>query len=77
MTELKINEDKCKGCGLCIIFCPQENLELSKDLNKKGICYAGIKDLRKCTGCGMCFLVCPDACIEIYEEENRERRKEK
>ncbi|MFA5008820.1 MAG: 4Fe-4S binding protein [Candidatus Omnitrophota bacterium] len=65
---ISIAKDKCKGCQLCVFFCPSKNLILSQDLNKKGIKYAKVKDAAKCTGCGMCFLVCPDCCIEIREE---------
>lgn len=65
---ISITKDKCKGCGLCVFFCPFKNLSMSDDLNKKGMKYAKVKDVTKCSGCGMCFLVCPDCCIEIYEK---------
>ena len=65
---ISINKEKCKGCQLCILFCPSKNLVLSEDLNKKGIKYAKVKDVSFCTGCGFCFLVCPECCIEIYEK---------
>lgn len=65
--KVKINKDKCKGCRLCILFCKFNHLELSPDLNKRGVCYAKIKDDTECKGCGACFLICPDSCIEIYE----------
>jgi 2-oxoglutarate ferredoxin oxidoreductase subunit delta len=67
MAKVKIKEDRCKGCEICLYVCPQKILKLSQDLNKKGTTYARVADQSKCTGCGLCFLVCPDACIEIYE----------
>lgn len=66
---IKISEDKCKGCGLCIFFCPAKHLEISCRLNKKGIKPAKVKDGTKCSGCGFCFQVCPDCCIEVYAED--------
>jgi len=65
---ISINKEKCKGCQLCVFFCPSKNLVLSEDLNKKGIKYAKVKDTSACSGCGFCFLVCPDCCIEISKE---------
>ena len=65
---VKINKDKCKGCALCIIYCPFGCLELSSDLNKKGARYARIKKGIQCKGCGRCYLICPDVCVEIYKE---------
>jgi len=63
--EIEIKKDKCKGCQLCIFYCPLRHLELSSQLNKKGVRFAKIKEGSKCTGCGFCFLICPDNCIEI------------
>jgi len=65
---ISIDKEKCKGCQLCVFFCPSKNLILSDDLNKKGIKSAKVKDVSICSGCGLCFLVCPDCCIEIYEK---------
>jgi 2-oxoglutarate ferredoxin oxidoreductase subunit delta len=66
--EVEIAQDKCKGCELCVFFCPVKHLEISSHINKKGIKPAKIKESTKCTGCGFCFLICPDSCIEVYEE---------
>ncbi|MDP2922383.1 MAG: 4Fe-4S binding protein [Candidatus Omnitrophota bacterium] len=68
LYEVAIKEDKCKGCELCIFFCPVKHLEVSQALNRKGITPAKIKKGTKCTGCGFCFLTCPDSCIEVYEK---------
>ena len=60
-----IDKERCKGCNLCVNVCPQGALEVSKDVNKKGMTYVILKDPEKCTGCGMCSLMCPDAGIEV------------
>lgn len=75
MAEVKINKDSCKGCGLCIFNCPTKHLELSKDLNKKGVTYAKIKPGTKCIGCGFCFFICPETCIKIYEPKEKATKK--
>ncbi len=64
---VKVKEDKCKGCQLCILYCPTKYLESSSQLNKRGVKFAKIKKESKCIGCGFCFLICPDNCIEIHE----------
>ena len=63
--EVYINKDKCKSCRLCIFYCPTKHLEMSSELNKRGVKFAKIKKATKCIGCGFCYLVCPDDCIEV------------
>ena len=37
MAAVTVNEDVCKGCGLCIDACPKNIMEIDKShLNKKG-----------------------------------------
>jgi len=62
-SQLKIRKDSCKGCGLCISFCPEKALRLSKDYNLKGSHY--VEWIGDCKFCGMCYVVCPDYVIEI------------
>jgi 2-oxoglutarate ferredoxin oxidoreductase subunit delta len=73
MAKVKIDKDKCKGCQLCIMYCPASHLEFSSELNKRGLKYAQIKRATKCTGCGFCFLVCPECCIEVYTETSNQK----
>jgi len=70
VTEAKgritINAERCKGCGLCISVCPNENIVLSKTANKKGIRVAEYNGSKTCTGCTFCGMICPDVSIEVY-----------
>jgi len=71
MAIVKVDKNKCKGCGLCLGVCPQNNLEPANKENAKGFIYVKVKAPSKCTGCGLCYLICPDTAIEIYEEEKK------
>jgi NAD-dependent dihydropyrimidine dehydrogenase PreA subunit len=56
---LRVNEDECKGCGLCVEACPPRVIALSERLNHHGYrtaIYAGAG----CTGCAVCFMACPE-----------------
>ncbi|HDP16448.1 MAG TPA: 4Fe-4S dicluster domain-containing protein [Candidatus Omnitrophica bacterium] len=68
MPKIEINKEKCKGCEICLLYCPRHCIELDKAMNGKGaypVLFAD-KD-KKCTGCGFCAIVCPDACITVYK----------
>ena len=37
MAKMKVDFDRCKGCGLCTTSCPKKIVELQTEkLNKKG-----------------------------------------
>ncbi|MDD5156155.1 MAG: 4Fe-4S binding protein, partial [Candidatus Omnitrophica bacterium] len=37
MPRIKIDREKCKGCLLCISFCPTGQIIPDKKLNRKGL----------------------------------------
>jgi 2-oxoglutarate ferredoxin oxidoreductase subunit delta len=57
--KIKVNEDECKGCGLCVESCPPKCLVLQPELNGYGVHPAHYTG-HDCTGCGMCFYCCPE-----------------
>ena len=66
MTQVRISKRFCKGCELCVSFCPVGVLEMSHRLGPFGVPFAVAKDDRECTACRNCVAMCPDTAIEIY-----------
>lgn len=83
MAKIKINQDRCKGCLLCVSFCPKGLVKKSAKLNQRGLNFVefsrrdklskgGIPPkagdvLTECSGCMQCAVICPDCCIEVYK----------
>lgn len=53
----------CKGCGICVHFCPRQVLALDEN----GRVYAA--EPQSCIGCRLCELRCPDLAIAIEQVE--------
>ena len=76
MAETKLNKKEepkidiykawCKGCGICVAFCPTG--ALAKD--EAG--YPYVQDIEKCINCGWCEIRCPDFAITV-EKKNKRR----
>lgn len=60
---LYINENFCKGCGLCIELCPKN--VLGKALGK-----ATIVNEKDCIKCGTCENICPDFAIHLRRDKD-------
>ena len=66
MVKVTINENLCKGCGLCVRACPKGIIELSKaKINAKGYHPAECIDQSQCIGCASCARMCPDVVIKV------------
>lgn len=59
---IKINEEKCDGCGLCIPDCPEGALQVIDGKARL------ISDLF-CDGLGACIGTCPRGAIAVEERE--------
>ena len=62
-----VNQERCKGCRLCVVACPTNVLAMSKQVNAKGYNFAVMENEDACIGCASCGIVCPDGCITVYK----------
>lgn len=62
-----IIEERCKGCGFCVEFCPRHVLVMSQRTNAKGYHPPELVDDSGCVNCGLCALLCPDFAIYIED----------
>jgi len=58
VVTLKLNTEKCTGCGMCINVCPHRVFSLN---NGK----AEIINKDQCMECGACAKNCPFSAIEV------------
>jgi len=56
-----INKDKCTGCSLCWVYCPDTAI-IKVEGGKYDV------DLNYCKGCGICAEECPVKAITMVEE---------
>jgi pyruvate ferredoxin oxidoreductase delta subunit len=52
--------EKCNGCGMCELFCPDSCIEI---VNKSSVI-----NYDYCKGCGICSEECPRQAITMEEE---------
>ena len=60
----------CKGCDLCVEFCPAHVLELGPDE------YVVVAHPERCTACRWCELHCPDFAIFVTVLDAAEAEEE-
>lgn len=63
-----IDEEVCKGCGLCVHYCPQGVFRMSDRRNKKGYDVAEPAAQEKCKVCHTCEISCPDLALCVVDE---------
>ncbi len=57
-----IRVERCKGCELCIEYCPTKVLALSSQFNAKGYHYPTVVT-DTCISCQACSTICPEFAI--------------
>ena len=63
LKEHIITGDWCKGCGICVHFCPKDVLELDEE---EKVFAARPED---CICCMACEIRCPDLAIEVVVQD--------
>jgi len=61
-----IEREWCKGCGICVHFCPKKVLELDNDGKVVAV------RPEDCIACKLCELRCPDLAIQIINKQEGE-----
>ena len=67
MAIQKIDEERCSGCGICVLSCPMDVFRLDKKEKKAVIAYA-----EDCMLCGWCTIECPEDAITLTPEKSAE-----
>ncbi len=62
-VSIEIKNEWCKGCEICVVFCPTDVLEMK---NGKAV----VKNLEACTACMMCEIRCPDFAISVIKNKS-------
>lgn len=62
LKQHSINREWCKGCGICVEFCPKQVLRLDEEGKAVAV------TPQDCICCRLCEFRCPDLAIEIETE---------
>jgi len=65
IPRVVVNESWCKGCEICVAFCPTAVLEMKDKV-------AVVKNPEACIACMLCELRCPDFAIEVFSDQEGE-----
>jgi len=65
---IEIDEELCKGCEICVDFCPLKVFDISIKINARGYYPPVAVNEEACVGCRLCELMCPEFSIIIINE---------
>ncbi len=65
LYAVKVNEEKCSGCGICVYSC---NYGAARLINKDGKIVSTTDNMFKCKSCGICVAVCPSDARELIDD---------
>jgi 2-oxoglutarate ferredoxin oxidoreductase subunit delta len=67
MVRIEISAAWCKGCYLCVSFCPRDVLDIDAEHWTNGFHPVYVKQIARCTVCRNCELLCPDLAIAVEQ----------
>lgn len=71
MLKVEFDEERCKGCELCVAACPKQVLAIGEHLNGMGFHPAVLVDEDRCISCAFCARMCPDVVITVRKEDKK------
>ncbi|MBA7520040.1 hypothetical protein ES705_12128 [subsurface metagenome] len=72
-SQVYIIKERCKECEWCIIYCPEQILEKSDEINAKGYHHPKLidgKSFEDCAECHFCELICPEFAIYVVKQDD-------
>lgn len=60
MVEIRVENEKCTGCGTCVDTCPVDCFEIK---DEKSIPV----NVEECLVCRACEAQCPESAIQVIE----------
>jgi len=67
--EIRIDDQYCKGCFLCLEVCPKKVLGRGNQRSRAGYSMPQVESLKDCISCLLCELTCPDLALTVVTEE--------
>ena len=67
--KVHVIEERCKGCGFCIEFCPLDVLVISETYNTRGYHPPVLDQPERCVRCGLCEMICPEFAVYVLRDE--------
>jgi 2-oxoglutarate ferredoxin oxidoreductase subunit delta len=75
-VSIRLNQEWCKGCYICLEICPKKVFEKSFEVSDKGFNPVIVAHPEECSRCLQCEMMCPDLAIDVnVEVEEKEREK--
>jgi 2-oxoglutarate ferredoxin oxidoreductase subunit delta len=71
--NIEFDEELCKGCYLCIHFCPKRVIAKSQLRNAQGRVMPCVVNLHECSKCRTCELMCPEFAVTVVEGEQAKK----
>jgi len=64
----KVDDEKCMGCKICLVTCPDPNVISFIKSTKKAVV-----NPKRCKGCGLCAEVCPEIALVLGRAQDEAR----